>query len=961
MTEIALRAAKVARERGDPDAIHVIALVDLLSGTENGKSLQRAISSLHEAVQLTHRPAPMLADLSAAYLLRAERAHTSRDLLAAIEAATRALEREPRNRAALFNLALALQRLGLVEGAADAWRAYLATDSLSPWADGARRNLREVLEAATRPLPPAANAPDAAYAAYAAVDPQEGRLLGWCRLLGTWGEAALAGDTTRAEAGLRRAEAIAGALERRPRGDRSLGDGVRSIRAARGLTRRRLARGHRDFAAGCELDERVELRAAARHFKAAEAAANGSPALRVWARLLYGSMLFYDGDSRTGEHIFREVAAGADPIRYPALAGRARLLLAALRLRDDRYDAALEQAREAAPLFSSAGEREHEGTTLDIMSVAHFALRDMDEGYALAHAALEWMRPYRSSYRLHNLLSHTGQTVGDDGFPRAALRMKDEGVRVAERSGGPVFVAEAHLARARLLAAAGHTAEADSDVAAGYQAAQRITDPAARRWMTAQWQMARAATSLRARPLRAAEALDSAGGVLLGMRAPLVALPPLIGGAQARIAAGDTAGGMSRLETALVLLEERRDSVRMEPRRAAVFEAARAVVDQVAMLKLAAGQTAESLGYLDRGRASLAPAGRSVAPPAGRALSGPPGETALEYALIGDTLLVWTVAGRRVELFRTFIDRGGLVRAVDRLQWQMEHAASEEELLPGLARLYDLLIRPVADRLGRVDTPLVVVADGEIATVPFAALYDARQRRYLAQDHALRFAPSLRAAWHRERRGADARTALFIADPAFDRGTSPGFERLPGSADEVREIAATYAGAQVLSGSGASRRAVLAGLGRAGVVHYAGHAVFDDERPERSYLLLAPEPGRPRPATLEAGDVAQLDLRHLALVVLSACRTVRTGEGRGAGLSGLAGAFLAAGAGGTVGSLWEVDDARTRAFMVEFHRAYRATGKGPAALRAAQLRLLGSNDAGERSPAVWAAFQYVGS
>jgi CHAT domain-containing protein/tetratricopeptide (TPR) repeat protein len=960
MREIALHAARASRERVDPEAMHVAALTELLAAVQTGKSLQRAISSLHEAIPLADRPAPLLADLSAAYLLRAEGGRTSRDLPAAIEAAATAVELEPRNPVARFNLALALQQLGLVEGAASAWRDYLAADSRSPWADEARRKLHEVLGAATRPPPPAVEAPAAAYGVYAAADPQEGRIIGWCRLLGTWGTAVLAGDSIRAEAGLRRAEAIAGALERRPGGDRSLGDGVRAIRAAHGPARQRLARAHRDFGTGCEFDERVELRTAARHFEAAEAAADGSPALRAWARLLYASMRFYDGDSRAGERIFGEVAAEADPVRHPALAGRARLLLAALLLRDDRYDAALDQAREAAPLFSRAGEREHEGTTLDIMSVAQFALRDMDAGYALAHAALERMQPYRSSYRLHNLLSHTGQTVGDDGFPRAALWMKDEGVRVAERTGAPVFVAEAHLARARLLAAAGRAGEADRDVAAGYRAVQSITDSAARRWMTAQWQMARAATSLRARPLRAAAALDSAGSVLLE-RAPLVALPLLVGGAQARLAAGDTAGGTSRLEAALALLEARRDSVRMEPRRAAVFETARAVVDQVALLKLAAGRPTEALRYLDRGRASLAPAGPSVTPSADTALAAPPGETVLEYALIGDALFVWSVAGTRVELFRTNVDRSGLVRAIERLSWRMEHTVDEEELLPDLSRLYDLLIGPIAGRLGEANTPLVVVADGEIAAVPFAALYDARRKRYLAEDHALRLVPSLRAAWHRKRPGVGAGAALFIADPAFDRRAFPAFERLPGSAAEVGEIAPGYPGRQVLSGPDASRRAVLAGLGRAGAVHYAGHAVFEDERPERSYLLLAPEPGRPGPATLEAADIAQLDLHHVALVVLSACRTVRTGEGRAAGLSGLAGAFLAAGAGGTVGSLWEVDDAHTRAFMAEFHRAYRATGQGPAALREAQLRLLSSGVAGRRSPAVWAAFQYVGS
>jgi CHAT domain-containing protein len=134
--------------------------------------------------------------------------------------------------------------------------------------------------------------------------------------------------------------------------------------------------------------------------------------------------------------------------------------------------------------------------------------------------------------------------------------------------------------------------------------------------------------------------------------------------------------------------------------------------------------------------------------------------------------------------------------------------------------------------------------------------------------------------------------------------------------------------------------------------------VFDDARPERSYLVLARgADGRTR---LTADEIEHLDLRGVRLVVLSACQTQRAVGGRAGGFAGLSGAMLAAGAGGVVGSLWRVDDALTRALMTEFHRAYRASPDGSAALRAAQLRLLQSPDPALRSPAAWAGFRYSG-
>jgi CHAT domain-containing protein len=70
----------------------------------------------------------------------------------------------------------------------------------------------------------------------------------------------------------------------------------------------------------------------------------------------------------------------------------------------------------------------------------------------------------------------------------------------------------------------------------------------------------------------------------------------------------------------------------------------------------------------------------------------------------------------------------------------------------------------------------------------------------------------------------------------------------------------------------------------------------------------------------------------------------------------LAEAFLAAGAGGVIGSLWAVDDAGIIRLMTRLHREL-AGGRPPAeALRIAQLAAL-------HQPAVpastWAAFRYL--
>ncbi|HEY8106717.1 MAG TPA: CHAT domain-containing protein, partial [Gemmatimonadales bacterium] len=310
---------------------------------------------------------------------------------------------------------------------------------------------------------------------------------------------------------------------------------------------------------------------------------------------------------------------------------------------------------------------------------------------------------------------------------------------------------------------------------------------------------------------------------------------------------------------------------------------------------------------------------------------------------------------------RSTVDRALLVRAIERVRAALELRADEAALLPDLAALYDWLLRPIEPRLGRRRTPLVLITDGKIAAVPFAALRDTVQGRYLIEDHPLRFASSIRDAVRPERRGAATRArVLLVADPSFDRKAFPELGRLPGAAAEVAAIAAQYAEPHLLTDSAATRPAFETALERASILHYAGHALFDDDRPEQSSLVLAAGAGGRGDGRLTATELERLPLGHVRLVVLSACETIPSRSGHSGGFAGLAGAFLAAGAGGVVGSLWSVNDRLTEELMSEFHRAYRQSGDATDALRRAQLQLLLSAEPATRSPAAWAGFRYAG-
>jgi CHAT domain-containing protein len=178
-------------------------------------------------------------------------------------------------------------------------------------------------------------------------------------------------------------------------------------------------------------------------------------------------------------------------------------------------------------------------------------------------------------------------------------------------------------------------------------------------------------------------------------------------------------------------------------------------------------------------------------------------------------------------------------------------------------------------------------------------------------------------------------------------------------AASTRAMAAQRRGSEILADTAAHYSRVRKAIGRGGVFHFAGHAVFDANRPERSYLLLAAHPGEP--GRLTAEELEGLRLGSDQLVVLAACETQRAAESSLDGFSGLSAALIAAGAGGVIGSTWRVDESATALLMEAFYSEYsRPDQTAGDALRGAQLRMLRSGVAGSRSPAAWAGFRYAG-
>ena len=138
------------------------------------------------------------------------------------------------------------------------------------------------------------------------------------------------------------------------------------------------------------------------------------------------------------------------------------------------------------------------------------------------------------------------------------------------------------------------------------------------------------------------------------------------------------------------------------------------------------------------------------------------------------------------------------------------------------------------------------------------------------------------------------------------------------------------------------------------MIHFAAHAVVDEERPGRSAILLAPG-GPGEDGLLQMREVAALALEGRA-VVLAACSSSRGTVLPGEGVLGLGRAFFQAGARSVLGTLWPLRDDESAAFYSAFYRSLGTGASLGAAFAAARRERITAGD----PTAAWAGHVLLG-
>ncbi|WP_292930960.1 CHAT domain-containing protein [Novosphingobium sp. PASSN1] len=295
--------------------------------------------------------------------------------------------------------------------------------------------------------------------------------------------------------------------------------------------------------------------------------------------------------------------------------------------------------------------------------------------------------------------------------------------------------------------------------------------------------------------------------------------------------------------------------------------------------------------------------------------------------------------------------RSDVIGLVSKMAESVSYGSDDSWRAPA-RQLYDILISPVAERLGPGST-LVVIPDGPLSTLPFAALLDAKGA-FLIEQTNLGVVPSL--AYSQPGAGLRGASTGVVAASLEKAVTLPvgTFPALSGTSEEARFAAAGYRRSAFIENFRRIDLEHALATRQTDVLHLATHASFNG-RSDRSYIVAD---GEQIPITDLRGLIARNQLRgeQLDLLVLSACETA-VGDDQSS--LGLAGAAVQSGARSVLASLWQVNDAGTAQLMKAFYTGLAKGLSKSAALREAQLALIRQRDE-ISDPGVWAAFILIG-
>ena len=989
----ALVARNLAAHPLDPRWLAAKGRIDLLEWNSDS-----AIKSFKQALELRPDSAQFKSDLASAYFQRAEATGQSIDYGLAAEWYGRALAQEPHNPVALFNRAITYERMFLYDQALQDWQHYLKVDPKSGWATEARTRMEALQRkmkdrhASAKPLP--VDPASALSILQVLGDPnQSGSSPGEGSREEEYLPIALTrwlpftvheGPRSDSDSSAKKALVELGRLLRSRHGDAWLDDLLsvpRSSAANHGM--QELAAAIQANGNGNTEEAEKSAKAAASGFRAG---GNMAGELRASFELVYALKRAQRGRACLGAA--NELLAGLGKHSYAWIRIQALLEKANCLYMIGQLQPAVAHTNEAMREAQNADYKTLYLRTLGMAAGWQTAEGNSSAAWQLDCRGLEqyWAGHY-DTLRAWQFYDDMGYAPRESSQWYLAVALAREAVSAVAAAGRPAEEAQARSRLATAAASAGLASEAATELEKANSIYHQLPRSASVRAFEANDAIAQAEIDYASGHYRAAIArLDALHSELPYLQSYTFPLRYYVTLGKLHLQSGDVdraeadlhaavfitelglhslsnplnrltwereTGEVYRLLTRLLLRDRRKEvealrvwewyrssTMRRDTSRTPTEPGMLSRQEEIPFARLDSNPELPRMDRFDRSRSALK--NRAV----------------ISYAWLNDGLAIWVFDDRATHSQWVAVSQSSMERIARRFtQNCADPSTSMADLHRDGAQLYTWLLQPVAESIPR-DSTLVIEPDGPIAMIPFQALWtDAN--RYVGAQWAMVISPGSNFDDQRvaSKSAMPKDGALIVSVPSVTGELTRGLPVLQDAGLETEMVARHFNRTTVLSGSEATRDAVLQRLPRARVFHFVGHALSGS--PYRGLILPATgATGGARDAVLlDSNTIEHVSMSHCWLAVLSACSTAGA-EDAIADPADLAGAFLRSGVANVVASRWNVDSAVTRVFMTSFYSELNQTDAIAHALQiaAAEIR----RNPRTSHPHYWAAFDSFG-
>ncbi|MCB0142142.1 MAG: CHAT domain-containing protein, partial [Caldilineaceae bacterium] len=316
--------------------------------------------------------------------------------------------------------------------------------------------------------------------------------------------------------------------------------------------------------------------------------------------------------------------------------------------------------------------------------------------------------------------------------------------------------------------------------------------------------------------------------------------------------------------------------------------------------------------------------------------------TLVKYFILNKEAVAWVIDKDQAALVALDISYNELVDQVGKMRAEIE---SRDEDLSQAAALYDSLFRPLTGHIKHAN--IIIMPHSVLTYLPFAALWDAENQRYLVEDYAVSYAPSasvLRFA--QQKRNPDQNRIVAVGDPDGEQI----------AADLEVQAAANAFGATAKVAQDATETLVVEQAPNADFLHLAAPGIYKPFGSLFSSIDLRADDQND--GKLEVHEIFGLNLADANLVTVSDSAAELNVESNGEEIVEMNRAFHFAGAPAVVSTLWQVDDDATAELIGTFYASLRDGMTTAEALRAGQLKLL--KESAKSDPFYWSAFSLFG-